>query len=221
MLNEAAPRAGFFEREQYEGVLRHLPAELQPVVSLTYITGWRMADEVLPLEWRQVDFDAGDVRLEPGTTKNKEGRTFPFTAELRDVLKAQHAEHERLKKVGHIFPQVFFREVAEGRRRQEAEGDHEPQQGVEGGVSRGRVSGAHPARHATERGAEPRARGHLRARGDDDDGPQDAQRVRALQHHVTGRPEGRSAVAERRGGALAPHPASIIRCSQESLSQFR
>lgn len=115
MLNEAAPRAGFFEREQYESVLRHLPAELQPVVSFTYITGWRMADEVLPLEWRQVDFEAGEVRLEPGTTKNKDGRTFPFTAELRAVLLAQHAEHKRLKKAGHIFPQVFFREVAEGR----------------------------------------------------------------------------------------------------------
>ena len=115
MLNEAAPRAGFFEREQYESVLRHLPAELRPVVSFTYITGWRMADEVLPLEWRQVDFDAGEVRLEPGTTKNKDGRTFPFTAELRAVLLAQHAEHTRLKKAGHIFPQVFFREVAVGR----------------------------------------------------------------------------------------------------------
>ncbi len=115
MLNEAAPRAGFFEREQYESVLRHLPAELQPVVSFTYITGWRMADEVLPLEWRQVDFEAGEVRLEPGTTKNKEGRTFPFTTELRSVLLAQYAEHKRLKKAGHIFPQVFFREVAEGR----------------------------------------------------------------------------------------------------------
>jgi hypothetical protein len=32
-----------------------------------------------------------------GTTKNGEGRVFPFTAELRDVLQAQHAEHERLK----------------------------------------------------------------------------------------------------------------------------
>ncbi len=115
MLNEAPPRAGFFEREQYESVLRHLPGELQAVVTFTYITGWRMADEVLTLEWRQVDFDAGEVRLEPGTTKNKDGRTFPFTSELRAVLKMQHAEHERLKKAGHIFPQVFFREVAEGR----------------------------------------------------------------------------------------------------------
>jgi len=115
MLREAPPRAGFFEREQYEGVLRHLPEELRPVVSFCYITGWRMADEVLPLEWRQVDFTAGEVRLEPGTTKNREGRTFPFTAELRAVLTAQRAEHERLRKAGHIFPQVFFREVAEGR----------------------------------------------------------------------------------------------------------
>lgn len=115
MLNEAPPRSGFFEPEQYASVLRHLPAELRPVVSFCYITGWRMADEVLPLKWHQVDFNAGEVRLEPGTTKNREGRTFPMTTELRAVLKAQYAEHERLKKAGHIFPQVFFREVAEGR----------------------------------------------------------------------------------------------------------
>jgi integrase len=115
LLREAPARAGFFEREQYDSVLAHLPAEIQPVITFAYITGWRIASEVLPLEWRQVDFDAGEVRLEPGTTKNKEGRTFPFTAELRTVLKAQHDEHERLKKAGHIFPQVFFREVADER----------------------------------------------------------------------------------------------------------
>jgi hypothetical protein len=28
---------------------------------------------VLPHEWRQVDFKAGTVRLEPATMKNKEG----------------------------------------------------------------------------------------------------------------------------------------------------
>jgi integrase len=115
MLNEAPPRAGFFEREQYESVLKHLPAELRAVVTFTYVTGWRMADEVLPLEWRQVDFKAGEVRLEPGTTKNKEGRTFPFTAELGAVLKAQHDKHLRLKKAGVIFPNVFWRMVAERR----------------------------------------------------------------------------------------------------------
>ena len=115
MLKESAPRSGFFEREQYESVLRHLPAELQPVIAFSYITGWRMAAEVLPLEWRQVDFDAEMVRLAPGTTKNKEGREFPFTADLRAVLLAQRDAHAELKKAGHITPLVFWRMVAEGR----------------------------------------------------------------------------------------------------------
>jgi integrase len=115
MLREAPARAGFFEPEQYASVLAHLPAELRPVVTFAYITGWRLAAEVLPLEWRQVDFDAGEVRLDAGTTKNGEGRVFPLTAKLRTVLAAQHAEHERLKKAGQIEPWVFFRMVAKGR----------------------------------------------------------------------------------------------------------
>lgn len=115
MLEESAPRSGFFEPEQVASVLAHLPADIRPVITFAYLTGWRIASEVLPLEWRQIDFAAAEVRLEPGTTKNKKGRTFPFTAELRDVLDAQHAEHERLKKAGHIFPNVFWRMVADKR----------------------------------------------------------------------------------------------------------
>lgn len=116
LLKEDNTRVGFFEPHQYEAVLRRLPDDLRPVVQFAYITGWRMKSEVLSLQWRQVDLKVGEVRLEPGTTKNKDGRTFPFTAELRKLLEAQHAERERLKKQG-LFPppQVFFRMVAETR----------------------------------------------------------------------------------------------------------
>jgi integrase len=62
-----------------------------------------------------VDFDAGEVPLEPGMTKNGLGRVFPMTTDLRSMLQAQYAEHERLKKAGHVFPFVFFRMVAKGR----------------------------------------------------------------------------------------------------------
>ena len=55
------------------------------------------------------------MRLEPNTTKNKEGRTFPFTKGLRALLEAQHKEHQRLTKQGHIVPWVFFRMVADER----------------------------------------------------------------------------------------------------------
>jgi integrase len=115
MLKESAPRSGFFEREQYESVLRHLPDDLRPVITFAYVTGWRLASEILPLEWRQVDFDAEMVRLIPGTTKNKEGREFPFTDELRVLLKAQQKAHAKLKKAGHITPLVFWRMVADER----------------------------------------------------------------------------------------------------------
>src|SRR5262245_943631 len=116
LLREDNARQGFFEPEHLRDVLKHLPEELRPVVKFAYITGWRVKSEVLTRESRHVDLKAGEVRLEPGTTKNKEGRTFPFTSELRTILEAQHAEHERLKKRGKVVPWVFFRMVANGRR---------------------------------------------------------------------------------------------------------
>lgn len=68
------------------------------------------------MEWRQIDFKAGEIRLDAGTTKNGEGRLFPITDDLLTVLKAQHADHLKLKKAGKIEPWVFFRMVAKGRR---------------------------------------------------------------------------------------------------------
>ena len=85
------------------------------LITFAYITGWRVKSEVLPLEWRHIDMKAGEVLLEPSKTKNKEGRTFPLTRELRALLEAQHAEHQRLAKQGKVVPWVFFRMVALGR----------------------------------------------------------------------------------------------------------
>ena len=76
---------------------------------------WRIPSQVLTLEWRQVDFKAGEVRLDPETTKNREARVFPMTDDLRRLLEAQHQEHLRLKNSGFIVPRVFVRMVAKGR----------------------------------------------------------------------------------------------------------
>jgi integrase len=115
MLAENNARSGFFEPDQLAAVLAHLPTDIQPVIEFAAMTGWRIASEVLPLEWRQVDFDGEEVRLDAGTTKNKAGRVFPFTAGLRALLRARNAEREKLKKAGVIVPWVFWRMVAEGR----------------------------------------------------------------------------------------------------------
>ncbi len=112
MLQENNTRRGFFEREQFEAVSQYLPAALRPLVRFAYLTGWRLRSEILPLEWRQVDGTGRVVRLDPGTTKNKEGRSFPFTAALETLLKDQLAEHERLRNTGRIVPLVFHRDGA-------------------------------------------------------------------------------------------------------------
>jgi integrase len=115
LLPEDNVRVGFFEPEQLASVLAHLPEEIRPVIQFAHLTGWRIASEVLPLEWRQVDFDGGEIRLDLGKTKNRKGRVFRMTEALRVLLKAQDAERDRLKKLGHIIPWVFWRTVAEKR----------------------------------------------------------------------------------------------------------
>lgn len=102
-------REGFFEPGELEAVIAELPDYLRPVVRFAALTGWRKG-EVLPLQWSQVDFDGGTVRLAPGTTKNDEGRTFPFRAlpELEAVLEGQRAltralERERREIITHVF----------------------------------------------------------------------------------------------------------------------
>jgi len=67
-------------------------------VTFGYITGWRRG-EVLGLRRKHVDLAAGTVRLDPGTTKNKEGRTFFLTAELRALLERRLAARPKRAKV--------------------------------------------------------------------------------------------------------------------------
>jgi len=111
---EANPREGFFERDQYEAVRRHLPPDLQAAVAIAYTFGWRMQSEVLTLELRQLDLDTGTLRLDPGTTKNDEGRLVYLTPELKGLLKAQvdrvRALMQRTKRIiPYLFPHLSGR----------------------------------------------------------------------------------------------------------------
>ena len=109
MLKEAPPRAGFFESEQFEALMKYLRPEVQPVARFGYELGWRLR-EIITLEWRQVNLSDGSVRLDPGSTKNGEGRVAYCSTELLAVLRAQKAatrELEREKSI--IIPRVFHR----------------------------------------------------------------------------------------------------------------
>jgi integrase len=104
-------RVGFFEKAEFERVLASLPEEVRPLVEFLYFTGWRKG-EVLGLEWRSVDFAAGTICLEVGTTKNGRGRLLPFRAlpALAELLRRQRERTDAVERErGIIVPSVFHR----------------------------------------------------------------------------------------------------------------
>jgi integrase len=109
-LTEAEPRSGFFEEEQFLAICRHLPVALVPAFQFAFLTGWRIHSEVFALPWRLVDFEAREVRLEPGMTKNSEGRVFPFNDALATILTAQRDYTDAVQRERNmIVPWVFHR----------------------------------------------------------------------------------------------------------------
>jgi integrase len=109
----ANARHGFFEPEDFAAVLAELPAPLRPLFQVAYWTGWRVADELVPLRWPQVDFDAGELRLDPNTAKTPDGRTFPFGVlpALQALLERQRAITRTVeRRTGQLVPYVFHRD---------------------------------------------------------------------------------------------------------------
>jgi integrase len=74
MLGENNIRKGFFEHDEFLALRDELPEHLKAPATFAYKIGWRLS-EVCALTWAQVDLKQGIVRLEPGETKNKEGRS--------------------------------------------------------------------------------------------------------------------------------------------------
>ncbi len=110
MLEENNRRKGFFEDEQFNAVLSHLSDDLKPVFEVAFITGWRVKDEILTRQKSHLDLRAGWLRLEPGETKNNEGRMFPLMPRLRAVLEAQVERTRQIEQeTGRIIPWLFHR----------------------------------------------------------------------------------------------------------------
>jgi integrase len=93
MAKEASPRQGFFEHEQYEALLKALPEYLRLPTAIGYYSGMRLG-EILALEWSQVDFLRGVIRLRAGETKNDDAREIPIVPQLRTLLVEQRTKRE-------------------------------------------------------------------------------------------------------------------------------
>ena len=108
MLAENKPREGFFEREAFEAVKRHLAPDRQVIITIEYAVGWRARKETPTLKRTQVDLKAGTLRLEPGTTKNKDGRLVYMAPELLEMVRAQEERVQALEReLGRPIPWLF------------------------------------------------------------------------------------------------------------------
>lgn len=95
MLREPKKRIRFLTRDEADCLVEALASHLKPVVQFALATGCRMG-EILSLEWRRVDFDRRVAWLDPGSTKNGDGRGIPLNRDALIALRAVVGEHERI-----------------------------------------------------------------------------------------------------------------------------
>jgi integrase len=88
MLEENNVRKGFLEHDAYKRLRDVLPAGVRLLFVVGYHVGCRCG-ELLKIRWSQVDLNAKRIRLEPGTTKNKQGRTLPIFGEMVERLRIE------------------------------------------------------------------------------------------------------------------------------------
>ena len=112
MLAEHNVRKGFFELDQFQAILKHLPSEYHTLFEIAYITGWRMKSELLTRQWRHVDLNGkGWLRIDAGEAKDATaGREFQFTTWMREALERQRKFVSKVeKKTKAVIPWLFCR----------------------------------------------------------------------------------------------------------------
>jgi integrase len=87
-LKENNVRQGFVTPEQFANLVAHCPdLWLRAMLETAYNYGWRVS-ELLNIRVGQVDLAASTIRLNPGTTKNQEGREVTIeSATLLQLLR--------------------------------------------------------------------------------------------------------------------------------------
>ena len=90
MYRESDPRTGFLEDAQYTPLAMEcskIGLWLRALLTTAYSFAFRKG-ELLSLRVKQIDLASSTIRLEAGTTKNREGRVIVMTREVATLLTA-------------------------------------------------------------------------------------------------------------------------------------
>jgi integrase len=114
MLRESNVRRGFMDSAGYARLAQQcgrVGLWLRALLECGYTYGWSH-EELIDLRVGQVDLLAGSIRLDPGTTKNDQGREVSMTQTVRELL----TECVRGKNPGdHVFTRDDAKPVLEFR----------------------------------------------------------------------------------------------------------
>ncbi len=105
-LKEAPPRKGFVEWGDFLAIRDKLADYLTDICTFGYRTGWRKS-ELTELKLDQINLHQRIVSLNPGETKNDEGRTVYLDDELMEIVQRQLESRKHAKK---ILPYLFLNE---------------------------------------------------------------------------------------------------------------
>ncbi|MGA8762484.1 MAG: tyrosine-type recombinase/integrase [Candidatus Sulfotelmatobacter sp.] len=91
MLKEDNVRRGFVEDADFDRLAAQATEPwLRTFLEVSFTYGWRRG-ELLGLRVRQLNFPARTIRLDAGTTKNRDGREVTMTARVFELLRAATA----------------------------------------------------------------------------------------------------------------------------------
>jgi hypothetical protein len=77
MLQEDNVRKGFFEPEQFQSILSHMPEHVKPVAHFAYITGGRAPVKSCPLNGDRLTFQRAPSDLIPALQRIGKDACFP------------------------------------------------------------------------------------------------------------------------------------------------
>lgn len=101
-------KEGFFEREQFEKLLQHLPEHLHPFVKFLYATGMR-SGQAARLTWDMVSGDKKTLTVPGRLTKNKSDFSLPLVYQDGTTIKGFEFR-ERNRQTGEaLFNTINFR----------------------------------------------------------------------------------------------------------------
>ena len=86
MPDDSKPRKGFLTPDQFQTLLKHIPANLQPVVKFCYITGCRIG-AAKQITWVMIAKDFSEIDLPGEITKTGEPLTLPLAGPLEEIAR--------------------------------------------------------------------------------------------------------------------------------------